>query len=71
MDNDDNRVVTLEEGLITCKVCEKVFQANNCKIRITLTAYHTGNRKFILVASTIHERLAMDFVIRTKKIERL
>ena len=53
MDDEDNRVVMLEEGRMTCKVCEKAFQANNHKIMIDITmVYHNGNVKVILVPLT-------------------
>ena len=54
MDDDNDRVVMLEEGLITCEVREKVFQAFNHKIRIAITAYRNGNGQVILVTLTIH-----------------
>ena len=56
---------------MTCEVREKVFLASNCEIRIAITAYRNGNGKVILVASTIHRRLTMDFVTTTEKIGRL
>ena len=69
MDDEDNRVVMLEEGRMTCKVCEKAFQANNHKIRIAITmVYHNGNVKVILVPLTNQRWLTMDFVTMTEKI---
>ena len=68
MYDDDNRVVMLEEGLMTYEVRKKVFQANTCERRIAITAYCNGNGKVILVISTIHRRLTMYFVTTTKKI---
>ena len=71
MNNDDNRVAMLKEDLMISKIGGKVYQANNFKIRIAITAYHNGNRNIILVASKIHKQLTMDFETMSMKIVRL
>jgi hypothetical protein len=54
MEDDNRRVVMLEEGLMTCEVRETVFQTNNCEIRTAITAYRNGNEKVILAMPTIY-----------------
>ena len=68
----DRRMRILEEGLMTCEVREKVFTAENGrKMTLAITAFRNGNGKVILVASSIHRRLTMDFVTTTERFGEL
>ena len=67
----DNRIAIQEEGAMTCQVREKVFRANDRQIKLAVTAFRNGNGKVILVASSIHRRLTMDFVTTTEHFGEL
>jgi len=67
----DERIPIQEEGVMSCEVREKIFRANNQKITLAVTAYRNGNGKVILLASSIHRRLAIDFVTTTEKFGEL
>ena len=51
---------------MTCEVREKKFKAGNREIKLAVTAFRTGTGKVVMVASTFHRRLTMDFVTTTE-----
>lgn len=65
----DNRIPMQESGVMTCEVREKVFCADDCQMK--LTAFRNGNGKVILVASSIHCRLTIDFITMIERYGEL
>ena len=58
----DSRLVVPEEGMMTCEVREKVFKSEGRELTLAIVAFRTGTGKVVLVASSHHRRLTMDFV---------
>ena len=66
----DKRMVMPEDGLMTCEVREKKCKSGNHNIDLASIAFRTGTGKAILVASSAHRRLTMDFVTTIEMIGR-
>lgn len=68
---DDKRLVIPEEGMMTCEVREKEFKSENSSIKLACIAFRTGTGNVVMVCSTTHRRLKMDFVTATEGIGTL
>ena len=64
----DSRIYMPEEGMMTLDVLEKKIKANGQEVTLALTAYRNGHGKAILLASSTHKRLTMDF--KRRGVER-
>ena len=58
----DKRLVLPEDGMMTCEVREKKFKSGNHENTLAIIGLRTGTGKVVLVASTNHRRLSMDFI---------
>ena len=68
---DEKRLVSSEEGMMTCEVREKNFKSGDREIDLAIVAFCTGTGKVVLVASSAFRQLTMDSVTTTDKMGQL
>ena len=67
----DLRIFMQEDGMMYCEVREREFRAEGRAIKLAVVAFRNSNGKVVLVASSMHRRLKMDFVTTTERIGNL
>ncbi len=56
---------------MNCEIREKTFKTGNREITLAIIAFCTGTGKVVMVASSTHRRLKMDFATTTDKMVKL